>query len=269
MSANDAVRFMQNQTALQESRDMQDRIRESVENRTSRNVSGSLGKNDFLKLLAAQLRYQDPLQPTTDTDFAAQLASFSSLEQMMNMNETLNVMAGQQAFTLVGKYVSALVEMEDPLTNDLVLKNIEGLIDTVFTENGVTMAFIAGHNFPVPISSIVAIFDGNSLVTPDTLMQTSNNLIDRTVKAEWNGQQFEGVVTRITVDGGQMFARIEAEDGAASFVPVGAIYDIRQTGTPGDPRPVDPDDEEAADGCTGEGDCEIESVCGNENEIDP
>ena len=46
----------------------------------------SLGKDDFLKMLVTQLQNQDPLKPMDDTAFVAQMAQFSSLEQMQNMN---------------------------------------------------------------------------------------------------------------------------------------------------------------------------------------
>jgi len=49
----------------------------------------SLGKDDFLRLLVAKMEYQDPLNPQSDEDFIAQLAQFSSLEQMSNMSEAL------------------------------------------------------------------------------------------------------------------------------------------------------------------------------------
>lgn len=49
----------------------------------------SLGKDDFLKLMIQQLRYQDPLNPMDSSQFSAQLAQFSSLEQLQNINTTL------------------------------------------------------------------------------------------------------------------------------------------------------------------------------------
>ncbi|HHY19757.1 MAG TPA: flagellar hook assembly protein FlgD [Firmicutes bacterium] len=55
-----------------------------------------VGKDDFLKLLITQLRYQDPLNPIDDREFVAQMAQFSSLEQMQNMNKLLEVFTGTQ-----------------------------------------------------------------------------------------------------------------------------------------------------------------------------
>lgn len=49
----------------------------------------SLGKDDFFRLMITQLKNQDPLNPTDGTQFSAQLAQFSSLEQLSNMNDAL------------------------------------------------------------------------------------------------------------------------------------------------------------------------------------
>ncbi len=61
---------------------------EASGSRASMDVS-QLGKDDFLKLLLAQLKNQNPLNPSENTDFVAQLAQFSSLEQMTTMNSNL------------------------------------------------------------------------------------------------------------------------------------------------------------------------------------
>lgn len=62
--------------------------------------SATLGKNDFLKLLTAQLQQQDPTQPMDNTAFVAQLAQFSSLEQMNNVNDNLTKMLTSQNTSL-------------------------------------------------------------------------------------------------------------------------------------------------------------------------
>ena len=58
---------------------------------------GELGRDDFLNLLVTQLQHQDPLNPMDSTDFTAQLAQFSSLEQLSNMSGQLEEMAHSQA----------------------------------------------------------------------------------------------------------------------------------------------------------------------------
>jgi len=71
-----------------------------------------LGKDDFIKLMSAQMKHQDPFSPVKNEEMAAQLAQFSSLEQMTNVNQNLEKMAAAQkptenvlAASLIGKRV--------------------------------------------------------------------------------------------------------------------------------------------------------------------
>ena len=79
---------------------------------TGRKTDNTLGKDEFLKLLVVQLENQDPTEPVDDKEFIAQLAQFSSLEQMTQMNTALlNMIANYKtdlSYSLLGKQVEVL-----------------------------------------------------------------------------------------------------------------------------------------------------------------
>lgn len=87
------------------------------QNRTSGN--GSLGKQEFLQLLVAQMKNQDPINPMDGTEFATQLAQFNSVEQLINVNSGLSALQSSQdlmstsltnslAASITGKQVRAI-----------------------------------------------------------------------------------------------------------------------------------------------------------------
>jgi flagellar basal-body rod modification protein FlgD len=84
---------------------------------TNKNV---MGKDDFLKMLIAQLKNQDPLNPLDGTNFAAQLAQFSSLEQLQNMNTHLTALTSSLSSTnnsqMVGLIGNAVVANGNSVT---------------------------------------------------------------------------------------------------------------------------------------------------------
>lgn len=71
--------------------------------------TNALGKDAFLQLLVTQMQYQDPLEPTADTEFISQLAQFSSLEEMQNLNESLDALANQLSYIQMQSFASNLV----------------------------------------------------------------------------------------------------------------------------------------------------------------
>lgn len=75
--------------------------------------SQELGKDEFLKILMTQLQHQDPLNPMEDRDFIAQMTQFSTLEQMMNMTKSIDLLVSSQLVSpviqyshMIGKYVT-------------------------------------------------------------------------------------------------------------------------------------------------------------------
>ena len=88
----------------------------------------SLDKDAFLQLLVAEMKYQDPLEPTSNTEYISQFTTFSELEQMQNMSSSMDL---QRVSNLVGQYVLINHESE---TGDI--KQIMGKVDYVLYEGG-------------------------------------------------------------------------------------------------------------------------------------
>lgn len=101
--------------------------------------TGELGKDEFLKLLITQLKYQDPMKPAEDKEFIAQMAQFSSLEQMQNLNTSFS---STKAFTLLGKTVTA--NTTDAKTN--INGSITGKVESVKVSQGQVYLGINGRD---------------------------------------------------------------------------------------------------------------------------
>jgi len=86
-----------------------DSFNKSLASGTGKKPSPIMDKNDFLKVLITQLSHQDPTQPMEDKEFIAQMAQFSSLEQITNMSEGLSkvadLVARSQALAMLGSSV--------------------------------------------------------------------------------------------------------------------------------------------------------------------
>lgn len=93
-------------------------------------IDATVGKEEFLKLFTTQLRFQDPLNPLKSTEFTTQLAQFSSLEQLINMNDSLE----------------SILTYQNSLNNALAT----GLIGREVSTDGNTVELISGE--PVTIN---------------------------------------------------------------------------------------------------------------------
>lgn len=139
-------------------------------NKNGINPTGStLGYDQFLQLLCAEMQYQDPLEPTSNTDYVAQMATFSQLEAMLSMT---NTMESQSANDLVGKQVILKVTSE----TTGVTSYVDGRVDYVMYENGETFLSVNDNLYPLSSLDTVAdaeYYEGITLSTTFTNMVNS------------------------------------------------------------------------------------------------
>jgi flagellar basal-body rod modification protein FlgD len=117
----------------------------AVSSDTVTNTTGNtMGQNDFLQLLITQLSNQDPTQPQDDTAFASELAQFSSLQQMTNVNSTLSSFATTQntlnSENLIGRTATA--------TDSSGSSTVSGTITGVEVDSGTLYLTINGSVVP-------------------------------------------------------------------------------------------------------------------------
>lgn len=113
-------------------------VQQSSDSSTAKKKSGSnLDKDAFLQLLTTQMKYQDPLNPSSNTEYVAQLATFSQLEQIQNLSNTTS---NSQAFSLVGKNV--VIKKEDSAGKT---SYISGTVDFVNITGGKAQVSVNGN----------------------------------------------------------------------------------------------------------------------------
>lgn len=115
---------------------------QAVDEQPKREPVKQLGKDEFLKILITQLRNQDPLNPMEDRDFIAQMAQFSTLEQMQNMSADFTAMKGMN---LIGRMVFAETYVEG--TNNLQL--VAGRVEQVTFISGRPYLRVSGYDLTV------------------------------------------------------------------------------------------------------------------------
>lgn len=138
-----------------------------------------LGKNEFLKLLVAQLQNQDPLKPQDNSAFVAELAQFSNLEQTVGINDRLDALTIQ--------------------TQGLQNSNIVDMVGAVATVRGATISS-NGSGTPVSVAFdlagdaakvkvVIQDLDGNTIRTWDVGARPAG-----TTNLMWDGRNDQGIV---------------------------------------------------------------------------
>ena len=117
-------------------------------NKKKRTGNDSLDKDAFLQLLVAQMKYQDPLEPTSNTEYISQFATFSELEQMQNMSASMDLF---RASSLVGQTV--LLKVTDSEGRETT---VQGNVDYVVYERNKAYLSVNGDRYSMDDLDTVA-----------------------------------------------------------------------------------------------------------------
>jgi flagellar basal-body rod modification protein FlgD len=119
---------------------------------SERGSNKQLGKDDFLKILITQLQNQDPLQPLEDKEFIAQMAQFSSVEQLSNISTEISLMRQSLGSVsgLIGKQVSWINTSSDVTDNAN-----SGIVEAIAMKNGKQYAIVNGES--IDLTNVVGI----------------------------------------------------------------------------------------------------------------
>lgn len=146
-------------------------------NKTDRKVGDKLGKDDFLKLLITQLQNQDPSSPLDNTEFIAQMATFSTLEQMVNIGskiDTLTENNKQSSLLNYSSFVGKEVKWHsiDETGEEPIVTEGTGKIQSIqYKDNKVTFILDDGTKLePGNISEVMNSSPSNSLVSGSELI---------------------------------------------------------------------------------------------------
>ena len=121
--------------------------------KVEREDGNNLDKDAFFELLTTQLKYQDPLSPMDNTQFIAQMAQFSSLEQMENMNSNMNQFLKIQGLSEGAALIGKTVETIDSETGE----TIKGEVKKVTFEDGKMYAYF-DDDTKIDVEGISAVY---------------------------------------------------------------------------------------------------------------
>lgn len=148
----------------------------------------AMGKDQFLKLLVTQLQNQDPLKPSTDQEFAAQLAQFSSLESSQNIEKEMSGFAADIKSFLQGQTTGLQASASTSATG-LIGKEVMVDDSEITYDGGGTVPLVFSLDRPTAIAAmVVEDKDGRQVAKTDI----SNSKGDEFIMGTFNGTGLDG-----------------------------------------------------------------------------
>lgn len=184
-----------------------------------RKPTSELGKDAFMQILIAQLGNQDPLEPMNDTEFIAQMAQFSALEQMQALNASFK---SSQAYNYIGKTVEATTNIQDENGNWVTTK-LQGVVSGIEFYNN--QPYLIVGDYLLEPESVSVMYNSSGL---DNSILQSGALIGKYVTASMAGEdgnitEVSGKVTKVLVKNGRVYAVIDDK----KEVPIAGITAIK------------------------------------------
>ncbi|TFE02762.1 flagellar hook assembly protein FlgD [Jeotgalibacillus salarius] len=171
----------------------------------------TMGKDQFLKLLIAQLQNQDPTKPMEDKEFISQMANFSSLEQMTNMASSFEKFASMQEQTALIQYnefVGKNVKWDkmESVDGEEVPVNGRGQVETVKFKGG-SVEFTLSDGTTLTPGNISELNNGEAQNT----LQQASMLIGKKVSWMEDDKELESTVVSVTRKDGAIWLHTENE----------------------------------------------------------
>jgi flagellar basal-body rod modification protein FlgD len=191
-----------------------------------------MGKEDFLHLLVAQLQAQDPLNPMDSTGFTAQLAEFSSLEQLQNVNSNLEGISTSQAISTNSQAVDFIGKTVTAVGNSITVQNgtsspLQIIYISVYDQYG---------NF-IRDLEVGALPAGQHTLSWDALDYLGGQVPDGSYRFEVNAIDAEGNSVATTAFTSGTVTGVNFEDGLAYLIigdeqiPMGNVVQVLSANT--------------------------------------
>ena len=201
-------------------------------------AGGSVDKNAFLQILVAELSNLDPTADTDSTQYISQLAQFSTMEQMSNLNTT---MSNSAAYNLVGKGVTVNVLDNKGITYTGIVRGVSGNNGTSYTVSIEVYEDNQTKYIDVPMSSIQTVLDvGDSSLSAlnnmntNIAMMTASSYIGKYVeltesKENGNNEKVTGQVMSVSRENGAINIKVKLLDGEVKTYDYSLVEKVQDT----------------------------------------
>lgn len=201
-------------------------------------AGGSVDKNAFLQILVAELSNLDPTADTDSTQYISQLAQFSTMEQMSNLNTT---MSNSAAYNLVGKGVTVNVLDNKGVPYTGIVRGVSGSNGTSYTVSVEVYEDNQTKYIDVPMNSIQTVLDvGDSSLSAlnnmntNIAMMTASSYIGKYVelterKENGNNEKVTGQVMSVSRENGAINIKIKLLDGEIKTYDYSLVEKVQDT----------------------------------------